>query len=457
MLLFRIALSSALFVACVSGFGRPPGVSPPLPAPTLLPPYAPAPRGSVVSVLSFGAVGDGVADNTAAFNAAIAALGDGGGVVSVPSGAFAFDGALALPPGVALVGTYVAAPNHDLRRSKGVLDVDGSQLWLRGGRGNAMAPPFLSLGASASVAGFTIFYPQQNGSAAPEPFPCSVALLDRDAAAERLELLNSWCGIRVYNAPRFFIGRVTGQPVSVGIDVDMVADIGRIESVHFNPWFSDAPAWVETQLRDGVAFRFARTDWQYATNLFAFGYAIAYHFVESANGVANGQFLGAGADGIANASVQVDALKQWGVVFVNAELVAKVPWGASSADLAQIVVSASNNGTVRFSNSVFWGKSYAIARLAGTGVTSFDGCVFHEWDAAATGRAAIEASQGVLSVTASEFHHFHPPTSPQLRLDRGVAKALFAHNVVAGKLVVVDKASNVTAVSLIKDNLPDEE
>ena len=39
---------------------------------------------------------------------------------------------------------------------------------------------------------------------------------------------------------------------------------------------------------------FARTDWEYVFNTFAFGYAIGYHFVASPQGSCNGNFLGIG-------------------------------------------------------------------------------------------------------------------------------------------------------------------
>jgi hypothetical protein len=376
--------------------------------------------------------------------------------VGGPAGLFAFEGGLTVPPGAALVGTYATVPNHDLRRSGGVVARDGSQLLPRGGRGDAAGAPFLSLGASAAVRGFTIFYPAQAATAAPVPYPWTIALLDRDSAVMDVELLNSYNGVRVFNAPRFFIARVQGQPTNIGVDVDAVHDIGRIENVHFNPWFSDAPAYVAHQELLGVGFQFARTDWQYATNTFVFGMAVGYRFYESADGVANGNFLGAGADGIANASVLVEAVKPWGVVFTNAELVAKAAWpaGGGAADLAQVVVAPTCNGTVRFANSIFFGPAHAIARLLGTGSTSFDGCVFHQWDADATGRAAVEADAGQVSVRGCEFHKFHAPSSLHLRLGANVTKALFSLNTIDGALSV-DTAAAKGAALLVKDNLPD--
>ncbi len=62
-----------------------------------------------------------------------------------------------------------------------------------------------------------------------------------------------------------------GQPINIGIYVDHIYDIGRIEDVHFNPWYAPDKTFMSHQLRKGRAFVFARTDWEYVFNTFAFG------------------------------------------------------------------------------------------------------------------------------------------------------------------------------------------
>ena len=83
-------------------------------------------------------------------------------------------------------------------------------------------------------------------------------------------------------------------------------DIGRIEDVHFNPWYSDGHPFYYWQTTHGRAFVFGRSDWEYVFNTFAFAYAIGYHFIERETGSMNGNFLGIGMDAATNASVQVD-------------------------------------------------------------------------------------------------------------------------------------------------------
>ncbi len=63
-------------------------------------------------------------------------------------------------------------------------------------------------------------------------------------------------------AHRHYIARIQGQPLNIGVYVDQTYDIGRVEDVHFNPWFSDDKTFVSWQVTYGRAFVFARSDWE---------------------------------------------------------------------------------------------------------------------------------------------------------------------------------------------------
>ena len=212
------------------------------PGPNLAEPGAPDPSASAVSVRDFGAVPDGVTDNTAAFQRAIDSLRGNasvapGGVVWVPAGQWSFAGSLLLPRAVSLIGTYVSVPAHPVGEG-GDPPSDGSILMPRGGRGDADGTPFLVLGDSASVRGVVFYYPDQLATAAVTPYPWTIALRGENCAVLDVELLNSFRGINATGAPRHTIRRVQGQPTDIGIYVDETYDIGRITDVHWNPWFS---------------------------------------------------------------------------------------------------------------------------------------------------------------------------------------------------------------------------
>jgi hypothetical protein len=56
-------------------------------------------------------------------------------------------------------------------------------------------------------------------------------------AVQDVELLNPYLGIDASQNELHNIRNVTGQPLRRGIWVDAIYDIGRIENVHFNPWW----------------------------------------------------------------------------------------------------------------------------------------------------------------------------------------------------------------------------
>ena len=183
-------------------------------------------------MLDFGAVGDGVTDNTAAFQAALTSLAATGGTVLVPDGNFSFSSSLVFPPAVALQGTFASVPSHDVAQGASIPN-RGSILLVRGSRGNAAGPPFMTLVGDCAVRGLVFYYPENIQKQAPAPYPYAIALTGNNPAVEDVELLNPFNGISAVGAARHYIARVQGQPANVGIFIDQTYDIGRIEDVHW--------------------------------------------------------------------------------------------------------------------------------------------------------------------------------------------------------------------------------
>ena len=240
------------------------------------PPASPlASNASYVDVYAYGAVGDGLTDNTAAFQAAISAINaGGGGTVVIPRGYFLFKGSLTVPQGVTLEGTYAAVPSHPMTGAKSMPVITGSLLLPTAGRGTQTGPAFITLARDATLRGVVIYYPEQTMTEQPVPFPWTVDLVSDNSAVLDVECLNCWDFVRAVGSGRHYIARLQGQPLNTGIFIDETYDIGRVDSVHFNPWYSAHPAFMQWQLTHGRAFVIARSDWEYVLNTFAFGYAI---------------------------------------------------------------------------------------------------------------------------------------------------------------------------------------
>lgn len=337
---------------------------------------------SVVNVRDYGALGDGRSDDTAAVQRALDALrpaGGGGGIVFVPAGRYLFRGSIVVPAATTLRGTYAGPPAHAMADGAPP-PADGTVLLPTANRGNETAAPFLTLLSNAAVVGVVIYYPEQDGKQGPPaPYPYAIGLAGMNTVVTDVELLNPYNGIRAVLAHRHYIARVHGQPINIGIYVDQIYDIGRIEDVHWNPWWSSSLTIGNHQMVHGRAFVFGRTDWEYVLNCFSFGYAVGYHFIRTEAGACNGNFLGIGADLCTNASVLVEDLQPMGLQITNGEFTAFIDrhWcSVCSDEPTQVVVAKTNTGAVRFVNSAFWGPAVQVARLYGSATVGFTDCTF---------------------------------------------------------------------------------
>jgi len=297
-------------------------------------------------------------------------------------------------------------------------------------------------------------------------------------------LLGAWNGIAAVAAHRHYIARVQGQPINIGVFVDETYDIGRIEDVHFNPWFSSGHPFVYYQTTFGRAFVMGRSDWEYVFNTFAFGYAIGYHFIERATGSMNGNFLGIGMDLATNASVQVDQSQPYGILITNGEFTAFCDTShafcqAPGNDRAprHVVVGPKNKGAVKFVNSAFWGPAVQVAETAGTGTVTFSQCHFDAWDNHVSvdgksfehnGTAAIDQLSGSLIVTTSEFTGgFANKDRTHVRVGAAATKTIITNNIITGTLnvartsaktkIIVNSNADDSANNNADDSASDEE
>ncbi|MCX5646355.1 MAG: glycosyl hydrolase family 28-related protein [Phycisphaerae bacterium] len=377
-------------------------------------------------VRQFGAVGDGQTDDTAAFQRALdAAAKAGGGVVHAARGNYFFAGHLNVPNAVTLAGVWESVPAHNGIRDRGMPKPtdDGTTFLVTEGAGSEDGPAFITLNTNCTLKGVVLYYPQQITDDAPKAYPYAIAMRGKNPAVLAVEMLNPYNGIDASRNERHLIRDVQGQPLRRGIFVDSIYDIGRIENVHFNPWWSRKPKLQQWQMENGEAFIFARSDWQYVYNTFCFGYKVGYRFMKTRSGVCNGNFLGIGADDCYTAVV-VDDSAPFGLLITNGEFVS-----FHGPDPTMVEVKETNKGSVRFVNCAYWGPCNQIARIAGTGTVGFSDCTFVQWGGKEGTRAAIQAQAGTILIRGCEFRQ---KDRPQIELGKNVARAIISENVFAG-------------------------
>lgn len=383
------------------------------------------------SVHDFGAKGDGNSDDTAAFQKALDAAGAArGGIVFAPRGNYFFAGHLVVPNAVTLKGVWESVPSHLGIRNPGLPKPtdDGTTFLVTENAGKENSAPFITLNQNSTLKGVVIFYPQQNPEEEPKPYPWTIAMRGKNPAVLDVELLNPYNGIDATENERHLIRNVSGQPLRRGIFVDHIYDIGRIENVHFNPWWSMKPKLLQWQMNNGEAFIFGKSDWQYVLNTFCYGYKIGYKFVETASGVCNGNFLGIGADDCHTALV-VENCAPMGLLISNGEFVS-----FKGPDPTMVAVQTNNVGSIRFANCAFWGPCNQIAKIAGKGTVGFSDCTFMQWDRKNEKRAALQIESGTVLVRGCEFQQ----DKPQIELGENVRRAVISDNVITGKLRVMN-------------------
>ena len=397
------------------------------------------------NVRSFGAVGDSKTDDTAALQRALDAAGKaGGGIVYTPRGNYFFAGNLNVPKAVTLAGIWQSVPAHNGIRNRGMPKPtdDGTTFLVTGGAGREDGPAFITLNTNSTLKGVVLYYPQQNVDDVPKPYPWAIAMRGKNPAVLAVEMLNPYNGIDASRNERHLIRDVHGQPIRRGIMVDAIYDIGRIENVHFNPWWSMRPKLFKWQMENGEAFIFGRSDWQYVYNTFCFGYKVGYKFIKSRTGVCNGNFLGIGADDC-HTALLVEQCAPFGLLITNGQFVS-----FHGPDPTMIEIAENNTGSIRFVNCAFWGPCNQIAKIAGRGTVGFGDCTFTQWGGKDGKRPAIQAQSGTVLIRGCEFRQ----NRPQIQLGKDVERAIIAENIFTGSERINNQSKGNVQIGLNVSN-----
>ena len=236
---------------------------------------------------------------------------------------------------------------------------------------------------------------------------------------------------------------ITGYPIRRGIYVDECYDIGHVENCHLWPFGTAYDAndpyskWINTQ---GVAYEFARTDWEYVANTFCFGYGVGYRFSASAHGSTNGNFVGLGADSCERA-VYVEQTQPPGLLITNGEFVGR--WGSQNAVCLEIGPEVQSK--VSLVNCGFWGPIDRCVWMRSTaGQFLASGCNFVNWDNRAANSPALQLDAGRTIVQGCTFDEDHV----DVQVGPAVTSAILTANQAVGGFRVDNKAGGRTLTGL---------
>ncbi|HWB53301.1 MAG TPA: glycosyl hydrolase family 28-related protein, partial [Tepidisphaeraceae bacterium] len=331
-----------------------------------------------LNVKDFGAKADGSTDNTAVIQKALdTCAAQGGGRVFVPAGEYLVAGHLNVPPNVILAG-IAEAPSTVIDRTNP--HKPGSVLLATEGKGHVGGAAFITLHDNAQITGLSVYYPDQTPDII--PYPWCVRGDGSNCSITNCLLINPYQGVDFGTIPggRHFINGLYGQPLKTGIFIDQCYDVGKIENVHFWPFWTKNPKVKAWTREHGEAFVIGRTDWEYMHECFCIFYHVGYHFVDLGHAPGNAVLDECGSD-IGPLSVRVDAVQPHaGVSFVNGQF------------MCGLEVSSTNKGPVKFTNCGFWGNQHETdnaATIAGTGTVTFTACHFISWAQVHPDAAAI--------------------------------------------------------------------
>lgn len=220
-----------------------------------------------ISVKDFGAVGNGVADDTTAFQNAINYInGLGGGNVYVPLGRFMFTGTIELKANVNLIG--LGGPGEPsgnlltLGKASILLVTDTTTAFIKQTTGTGYV-------GNNKISNLVFSYPNQiaaSSASAITTYPYTIQLDQGGATVENCMFYNSYDGIWVHNGKVRILNCNFGT-LHYGITLDRAIDWVIIDNCLFNPYYTYGsgltwPQNIDTTMKTNgsTAIRILRAD-----------------------------------------------------------------------------------------------------------------------------------------------------------------------------------------------------
>jgi len=240
-----------------------------------------------------GAAGDGVTDDTAAVQAWVDSCVATGlaGYVPAPAVAYMVTAPINVTGGFTCLGDGCVPFVGDLAATGVMPQGMGSWFYL-----NHAGIGFNVQGA-ASISGVTFEkigtyrnQPPPNGQAyTPGAFDFDFSINEADVLFRDIVLLNPTKGIDMLTAGdgRIVVDNVRGQPLQTGIQITASLDAGKLDKIHFWPFWSNDTG-VRTYMKtNGTAIIAYRWDDPDISNCFALGYAVFLRCLSNTYGVIN--------------------------------------------------------------------------------------------------------------------------------------------------------------------------
>jgi hypothetical protein len=242
----------------------------------------------IVNVHDKGAVGDGVTDDTAAFQAAIDYLeGTGASVLTLHLDAkpYRIAGTLSVSGPVKIIGEGV----YDLENSRGITRPPKGTWLIHASTTGALIEYKSNLGKGAGLIGVGIF---QEGHATPgsgwTPSVREWTIINQNTQGtlilDRVHFHNVYRGVLTDNAARPQYENITGQFFLRGFEFDRIYDIGKLDGLHAWTYWSEDDNVLQWTQANGAAVVLKRVDGLWMDRIFTFALNIGIFVLDSTYG-----------------------------------------------------------------------------------------------------------------------------------------------------------------------------
>ena len=276
------------------------------------------------NVMDYGADPTGAIDQTKLFQQLLDSLGSrtinkgtrwnntpNGGTLYVPEGKYLFTGSLVLPKGVTLRGDWEKPVKGQPIKGTILMSANPQAKgynadYFSGGQTGNESLAFITLQPASAVRDVNIWYPEQNANNI-TAYPPAILFGQQDywgndyPSASDITLINAYDGVifsrrNMGGAPNVF--GIYGTPLKRGIEIDNIAEVGRIDNVDFSPDY-----WAGSGLpgspsingphkkyiaENATAIILRRIDWSFVGKVKAEGYYIGQRLDLSYNRDSNG-------------------------------------------------------------------------------------------------------------------------------------------------------------------------
>lgn len=246
------------------------------------------------NLFQWGCIGDGVFDCTARVQAAMNWAGPIAGEIVVPSvvGTFRLTSTITSTGSPSLRGVHIEI-------SKTVLSLAVNQI----GAGSWFYLDHQGIGFNYNDTGTVVKRPKVSmvGTIRNQPVPVTgtpyspnlndydFRFFNCDSVVRDIVLWNTYRGVQLDCVPansqsRGDISGVYGYPLGVGISIEFIADVLRIDNIHFWPYFSSNVEVINYVAATGAGIVSKRCDNPFLTRIFTYGYRFGLYIDNGVTG-----------------------------------------------------------------------------------------------------------------------------------------------------------------------------